>query len=305
MSNEEHSETLISQWLDGQLSDEQVLSKISKEDFFKYKQILQEVDTWTPVNQGFLPEYEKIILSEKEAKVVKFSFQRIMLVAASLSLLILASVFYFKSIGSGTTFTAQAGEVKEIVLPDGLSKAFLAGGATLSWKSEDWSENSRNINLSGKGYFEIEKGAPFSIKLSKGSIEVLGTRFEVEEFYSNLAVICFEGKVKSTIEGKSEVISAGESWLFEDSNWNKQVYPDVSRPDWLQNVHSFKDASLLQVFSTLEATYGLHVHHKDINTKRKYTGTFPKDDLNLTLRIIFDPMDINYRLEGDELYLSN
>ncbi|MFT6867416.1 MAG: transmembrane sensor [Cyclobacteriaceae bacterium] len=303
MTTSDNIDSLLNDWLEGRISDADFSSSVSAEEFRKYQQIVQEVDSWTPSNNGFTPNYIEIVATKKEAKVVSFGFKQVMLIAASVSLLIIASVFYIKSSFLDTHIYANAGEVREILLPDGVSKVFLSGNTEISWNSKNWSDLSRTVHLSGKAYFEVVKGSPFTVLLNQGNVQVLGTRFEIDEFYENMAITCFEGKVRAMIADKSVDVIGGQTFMYTDQNWIEQPYQNVSEPDWLQDKHSFKEAPLLQVFKALESTYNITIQYGDLDLKRKFTGTFPKDDLNLSLRIIFDPLEIKYRLDGDELFL--
>ncbi|MFY0601452.1 MAG: FecR domain-containing protein [Cyclobacteriaceae bacterium] len=293
------------EWMKGEISDEEILSEISKEEFLKYKQILQEIDSWVPANTGFLPSYDKIV-SQKEAKIRKLSFGKIFLAAASISILLIASIFILTNQSKEIQYTADSGEVREILLPDGYSKVFVSGGSTIAWNEEMWSENKREVSLKGKAYFEVKRGTKFSVKLDGAEVQVLGTRFEVDQFYEFLSVTCFEGKVRATIDNKQKDIVADESYTYIEGNWEHKSGLSIRQPEWIRdNKESFQDAPLLQVIKALEVTYKLKIDYSKIKTNRKFSGSFPKDNLQLSLRVVFNPLDIKYRLEVNNLYLED
>jgi len=50
--------------------------------------------------------------------------------------------------------------------------------------------------LFGKAYFDVDKGKTFTVKTDLGTVQVLGTRFDVESRDSIFKVVCYEGSVK-------------------------------------------------------------------------------------------------------------
>lgn len=305
MADSNNIEPKFQKWLKGEISDEEFSDEVGQEDFLKYQQILTEVDSWTPGDEGIVPDYNEIISTKKQAKVRSLYSKQLFLIAASVSLVLSATILFFLIGSDETKIYTNAGEVKEMLLPDGKSKAFLAGGSTLKWNDKEWSQGIRNINLEGKAYFEVNSGSKFKVSLEAGEVQVLGTRFEIDEFFGFLSVTCFEGRVEASKAGDKIEVRANESYTFYNDGWEEKSVLNQTSPSWLQSTFSFKDSPLLQVFKTLESAYEITVHYSEVNIDRKFSGSFPKDDLKISLKIIFDPLDINYRLEGDDLYLED
>ena len=305
MNRKDEDDELI-RWLEGSLSEEELEQMIGKTNVLKYKQILGELDHWEPGHGSTVFDPELIIHKRKEAGIRKRYFPRLA-VAASITLLVVASIsvwFYFSS--ERTTYSTVAGETKEITLPDGSSKVYLASGSKISWKEEDWSDTHRNVILNGKAFFTVEKGSAFTITMPNGKVEVLGTQFEVSEFDQSLHVICYEGTVKA-IAGNSQsvVLTEGEESLYYTGRWEDKKATDDDMPAWLQNETKFSEAPFEQVINGLEKVYGITINSDAIDINRRFDGAFPNDDLDAALKLVFIPYGISYSLEGENLFLSN
>lgn len=89
----------------------------------------------------------------------------------------------------------QTGIMQRITLPDG-SLVLLYPKSEITYK-EDYNIEKRDIYLKGKATFDVAKNAakPFIVFCGEISARALGTRFEVNGFAKNTAVILFEGKV--------------------------------------------------------------------------------------------------------------
>lgn len=295
------SENELNKWLNGELSDADLEKAAGKDNLLKYRQILTEVDNWTPDTKPFALDMEAIM---HRPKVIKLNPWFYMSAAASVILVIFLSVWYFTKTDS-YEYTAAAGEIQEILLPDGVSKAILSAGSTLKWDENDWNEKHRDLHLIGKGYFQVNPGSPFTVNTSSGNVTVLGTSFEVDQFESDFSVACFEGKVKAIAKsGEETIVSKGKSFTYYNKSWEANPDLNSAEPAWLSNETKFENAPLAQVLKTLQSEYGLEIHSDKIKTDRRYSGTIPNDNLDLALKLIFTPLKITYELKEKTLYLS-
>ncbi len=146
----------VGAWLEGALTDEEFAAKATEKDLVQYKQILAEVDSWVPTNEDVSLDLNDF-RSKKKAKEVAFPMKNVLMIAASISLLVVSYFIFFSAPMGQTSVVADAG-VKEILLPDGASKLYLSHGAKATWKDSDWEDGKRTLSLEGKGYLEVEKG---------------------------------------------------------------------------------------------------------------------------------------------------
>ncbi|WP_425392982.1 FecR family protein [Ekhidna sp.] len=306
----------VSKWLNGEITEEELIKHIGREEALKYIQIVKEVDQWVPDQSKHLFDPKEITAQPK----AKLRSIRPWFGYAAAAIIFLSIVSYFWVImgDSTVTFSSQTGEVRSIELPDG-STVTLASNSEISWDEEEWGKvvamkekrlksgsASRKLKLRGKALFEVEKGAPFSVESSVGTVEVLGTTFEVDDFEEGLNVVCFEGRVRAKPKktSKSVTISGGEGYLFFKGRWeNKRTITD-DEPVWLQNQTKFENAPLSQVIKNLEKIYGITIDKGNVEITRRFTGTIPNNKLNVALKLVFTPFKVDYKVDGKSVTLS-
>jgi len=105
------------------------------------------------------------------------------------------------------TLIIPNGKEFQITLSDG-THVFLNAGSELTYPNQ-FSENIRQVQIKGEAYFEVakDKTKPFHVKTATQTIEVLGTRFNLNEYHPyNSSVTLVEGKVKIQTSNKKETI---------------------------------------------------------------------------------------------------
>lgn len=100
-----------------------------------------------------------------------------------------------------TEITAPYGEVLHFNLPDG-SKVILNSGSTLKF-SKLFNDGSRDVQLSGEGYFEVKKddqrfNVVYPIENPIFKLSVLGTTFNISSYPDNKNVVTtlYEGAIE-------------------------------------------------------------------------------------------------------------
>lgn len=100
-----------------------------------------------------------------------------------------------------TEITAPYGEVLHFNLPDG-TKVILNSGSTLRF-SQLFNNRERNVQLSGEGYFEVEKdekcfNVVYPIEDPMFKLSVLGTTFNISSYPENRNVVTtlYEGSIE-------------------------------------------------------------------------------------------------------------
>jgi transmembrane sensor len=96
------------------------------------------------------------------------------------------------------TATTAKGQTYQFTLPDG-TKVWLNADSKLEFPSNFVNSKTRNVKLSGEGYFEVakDKAHPFIVATDKQEVEVLGTHFNINAYKdeSNTKTTLLEGSV--------------------------------------------------------------------------------------------------------------
>ncbi|WP_408648506.1 FecR family protein [Tenacibaculum pacificus] len=210
------------------------------------------------------------------------------------------TVFYFNS-NNDTTFSTKYGEQITIKLPDN-SIAYLSADSSLEFTEKNWNKN-RNLSLTGKAYFEVEKGKTFTVHTKKGDVVVLGTKFTVNSSKNIFEVQCFEGKVKAISKNKNEVVlSKGKAFrVYQNKSENWSFIK--KNPSWLNGESSFNNAPLSEVILRLKKQYNLKFDINKIDINKRFTGTFTHDNVNIALKTVFAPMNISFKLAETNLVI--
>lgn len=300
----ENPDEHIIRWLNGELSDDQLKGVIGESDTLKYKQITSEIDSWEPENSDQFHIDLTEIFAEKKTITRQLNWWKPLSIAASVAAIITLSVWAL-FFNNTTTYYADAGQTKEVILPDGLSKVTLSAGSSLTVHKGEWKKGKRPVKLRGKALFDVEPGDPFTVATEIGQVRVLGTTFTVDIFDNSMEVACFEGKVKASAPNGEVIVTGGESYLFYDNHWEDMIPLSTSMPVWLQGELSFTKAPLKQVIKSLEKEYNLTFDTGDVDMDRRFTGTFPKNNLDTALKIVFNPLGISFEIKDKKVTLGN
>ena len=136
---------------------------------------------------------------------------------------------------------------------------------------------TRSVSLDGHGYFEIAKDRtrPFIIDTDMGTIEVLGTAFDLTCDANTFDLKVTEGKVSFTNEKRVYEISANSRLVKDKGVYVMVDWYDHHEADWRFENLSFDNTPLTEVLSTLSTTFQVTFDNKDnldltnclINTK--------------------------------------
>ena len=296
------NETNILKWLNNELSEEEVkalkesenLETLEKIAFYASQMQAPKIDA-----QQALAAFKERKLSKKETKVIPLNFKTFMRVAAILVVMLASSYFLF--FNSTKSFETQIAQTQSITLPDA-SEVILNAQSTLKYNKKTW-ENKRDLELSGEAFFKVSKGQKFTVNTPAGTVQVLGTQFNVKERPNYFEVQCYEGLVAVTYNNETQELSKGKSFRVLDGTI--QVVDDFNaeNPSWLQAESSFDKIPLSQVVSELERQYNLKVDFQAVDGSQLFTGSFTHSDKNIALQSITIPLKLSYKIEGKNVTL--
>ncbi|WP_298514914.1 FecR family protein [uncultured Kordia sp.] len=299
----ERDEYYLAKWLDKSMSDEEFKEKVSPEAYASYVKIRDGISVYellnTPIDNSFL----KIKAQINQKKVKKLPLLRYVAIAASI---ILCFSLYIIFQNDTIVINAAIAQQENVVLLDG-SQVIVNANSTLIYEEKDWKHN-RELSLEGEAYFEVKNGSQFTVKTTNGTVNVLGTKFNVKTRQDFLEVTCYEGKVKVSYGNESKILTALQSIQKIDGNLLKvqQLPHDILAPAWFQNESRYNSVPLRYVLLDLESQYNITIDKINIDDTLIFTGSFTHTNKRLALQSVFQAFNIKYSEKNKgkiELYM--
>lgn len=295
--NSFNDQTFLARWLNGDLSQEELERFENSGEHIKYSKLIREIDALKP------PAYDKkqmlsIIRESIRNEENKTSLLPKWGYGIAATILAVIGLFLF-FITNKTTYETGFGEQQTVSLPDG-SVVIINSRSSITFSESEW-DTYREMTLSGEAFFTIQKGAPFVVKTKTGSVQVLGTQFNVNTQNDFFEVVCVEGKVKAISQNETAIVLQKGN-AFRTVNGKPEKWDiDPANPSWLMGETSFINTPLSQVIISLENQFDIKFNKKDIDKNLRFTGSYTHEDLDLALKTIFRPMEISYKVVGDNV----
>jgi ferric-dicitrate binding protein FerR (iron transport regulator) len=248
---------------------------------------LSKAEAWNNIQSAIADS--KIVPIRKTIPVIRWAAA-----AAVLFAIALTSIFA----GRQTVISEEA-SFAMVRLPDG-SSVTVGAGSEIQYNSVSWLWN-RKVSLSGRAFFDVEKGSTFTVNTSEGDIAVLGTSFDVDVDSGRLEVACKTGKVGISKGGKLlDVITPGEK-LVVNQNGIVKSNIDMALIDlWFKTDFTFENVSLRQAIEVVAT----HFNHEVIvpeYVQLQYTGKLSKKlTLEESLDIICRPFGLSYSIDDSK-----
>jgi len=164
------------------------------------------------------------------------------------------------------------GKTSEIILPDG-TKVCLNAGSRLIYP-EHFTGKTREVLLAGEAYFEVthDQKHPFIVQVSDLRVNVLGTKFNISAYPSDLTIetVLAEGKV--SVERNNAGIFEKKTELLPDQmasfDKNASIF-EVKRVNsanytvWTKGILQFERTDLLRITNRLERYYNIRFEFRE------------------------------------------
>ncbi len=198
------------------------------------------------------------------------------------------------------------GSTLSVVLPDS-STVILNANSALSYNPDWEADQNRAVWLQGEAYFSVRKkkdarsrSQKFVVHTDNLSVEVLGTRFNVNDRAGTTEVVLASGKVKVSSKlpdparSQSLLMVPGEMVEFSEASkaFLKRTVNTERYTAWKGNKLIFDNTPLQEVVDILTHTYGMEVQIKNRTLlSKKLTGEIEVkkvEDLLEALSQIYD-----------------
>lgn len=196
----------------------------------------------------------------------------------------------------------------EISLCDG-SKVLLCSDAVFSC-SNSFSPDSRVINFSGSGFFDIATDAdhPFIINMDGGSLSVTGTKFSIDSGKDCIIATLIDGIIDFRSGDLVHRVLPGESFTFnkKDGAFGTRHIDRDSYLALMEGRIEYYNVTLSELAELLEGLYGKHITLDDNLASSKATVSMHLSNRE-TFEDVIDGLKlmvpISVRQEGDKIWL--
>ncbi|MFD2565103.1 FecR family protein [Aquimarina rubra] len=293
MKNPYSDETFLARWLNGDLDTNEKIEFEQSKDYQKYLTIVNKIDTLES------PGYDKDRIFNTIKNDIHKKNKTVRLIPSwsygiAATLLALVGLFFF--FNRVTTYATDYGEQITLELLDG-SEVILNSKSELSFKKSDW-KDTRKVTLTGEAFFKVKKGSDFIVQTASGSVEVLGTQFNVNTQNDFFEVICHEGKVKAVRDTHEAILVKGNAFRIANNQVEKWE-TKTTEPSWISGETSFTNTPLKQVIHSLENQFNISFDKKNIDQNQRFTGSYNHSNIELALKTIFVPMEISYTFKNE------
>lgn len=209
---------------------------------------------------------------------------------------------------------------QKIIVPKGKTCVVtLSDGSTITMNSgsrmifpSHFDGKTRSVQLDGEAFFNVAKdGTPFIVESLDFDVEVLGTEFNLCNYYSDpiAGVVLVNGSVKVCTSSSEFVLQPNDHFMF-DRRTHKitQTKTDAEQyTSWAKGEYIFMSQTLESIFMRLSKWYDFNVVYETPEIKSmRFTGSFLKDnDLPYLMNQITSVAKLKYQIEDNTITLSN
>ncbi|WP_293915907.1 MULTISPECIES: FecR family protein [unclassified Sphingobacterium] len=179
-------------------------------------------------------------------------------------------IIYYEGKAKKSTFNTAStakGRKFQLLLPDN-SRVWLNAESSIKYPTV-FSNDERRVEVKGEVYFEVasDPGKPFIVQSGLQQITVLGTRFNVNDYPNEDAVITtlLEGKVSVGVNRQGTIIRPNQQLaLFRKTDEIR--ISNVKATDaigWITDEFRLNNTDLATVMRQIERWYGVEVRYED------------------------------------------
>jgi Fe2+-dicitrate sensor, membrane component len=211
--------------------------------------------------------------------------------------------YIFNENDSLITITTEAGQVKNIYLPDNTLIA-MAENSTVIYDSEIYGKGQRDVEMKGKAFFQVQRDerAPFSVKTTATKVVVLGTSFQLKENNGETELYVASGKVDFSSIGGNEgavILTEGMSAIYNDISKAANVV-DIKSSNalsWRTKILHFDNTPIDRVIKDIEEYYSVSIVNNTVMVDKALTASFSDLPLEEVLIVVNETLDIHLTIK--------
>jgi transmembrane sensor len=305
-------EDLFLKWL--QESAENKTLFYEQKALLNYRKV-QDFGTDEQLNKATAKFYSNIRRSEsRRKKQVYLRFARyaaVLLFLLAVPALLYKAGYFSKNSQLITISIGQTDSSKFVPLSDG-SGVWLNSNSSLTYP-KTFSENERNVQLTGEAYFEISHDSlhPFKVQTHSIQVKVLGTSFNIRSYTSekNTETTLVEGKVVIQNKQGNTLAMLAPGQMAEYDKHRQYLAVKTVDPHgytaWRHGSIVFTNATLDDITGKLSELYQVHFTFKGAKSHTSYNFSFRKgQSIDKVLEMLSFIAPIKYNVEGNEILIT-
>ncbi len=285
---------LLHKWLNNEATPEELEKLKTDPEYASYIQISEASSNFETPAMDANGNFETISKRIKPVRQLhKPNIFSIVWKVAAVFAVLLAGYYYTTTLD--TSVKTEIAQTETFSLPDN-SEVVLNAGSKITYNKKNWA-NSRELSLDGEAYFRVTKGNKFSVKTVEGTVSVLGTQFNVFARDGLFTVACYEGLVSVAFNDTLLKVPAGSKVQIENGKLVINETADRPSPVWLAHESNFDNAPLPIVIKELERQYPIKITLENVDSEKRFTGSFTHENLDLALKAICEPLQLHYKID--------
>lgn len=207
------------------------------------------------------------------------------------------------------TIATPRGGQYQITLPDG-TKAWLNASSSLKYPTA-FTGNTRTVELTGEGYFEVAKnaGKAFHVKVSGMDVEVLGTHFNIMAYAdeNTIRTTLLEGAVRVTKGKASTSLAPGEQASIEPEGtyFTRKKVDTEQDIAWKNGYIQFHDATLPAIMRQVARWYDVEVSYEKEVSDKQFNGKVPRTVPLSQLLSMLQYTGVHFKIQEGKIIILN
>ncbi len=234
--------------------------------------------------------------------------------AVLLPLIMVSALVYFmasgRNGGSDWITVTTGGNRQHLTLSDG-TEVWVNRNSVFRYP-EKFSSNERVVSIRGEAFFKVSKtGSRFLVEAGKTQVQVLGTRFNVNNYKGNrlTEVTVEEGKVLfEEKSGKTNqvILEAGEKGTYagKHADIRKEKDTNSNAASWVSQKLVFDNVSLQLVVQDVARYFAVDLVLAKELENCLFSGEFTNPQVSNVLEVISLSTGSRIRYEGSKIYLE-
>ena len=206
------------------------------------------------------------------------------------------------------TMATPKGRQYQLTLPDG-TQVWLNAASSIYFPTV-FTDKTRAVTITGEAYLEVAPDPlrPFTVRVGKTNIEVLGTHFNVMAYDNEeqIKTTLLEGSVKITDEDRTATLRPGEELQLNTRQFEVIRNADVEAAiAWKNGWFVFKDAGVETVMKQVERWYNISVRYEGKLIEKQFNGRISRSaSLSELMEMLSFYDDIKCTISGNTITIK-